>query len=514
MGLSSPRRVPRALAPRGREGGVLEPRASTGRAAWRDGPALGLVLATALAYGGVNHYRLAHYYPLDFDLAIFTQGLHALARLETPFVSVRGLHLFGEHATFVHVLLVPLDRLLGPLLGPHLLPLVQSVALAASALMLFRLAREGLRPSDARLVLAAYLLYPALQHTWLEYYEPINLAVPCLIGAYAAIREGRDGRAAAWSLLALVTIENLALSVAALGVFAAARGRLRLGALLTLGAAAYVAVLMGAVFPALAPGGYVYGERLYGDFARDLPGAIRYLSRPDHFLDRLTLPANGPYLAGLLVPVAFLPLLAPGVLLLAVQLPLNMVSSWPYAHEIRYHYVAPVIPFVFLAVVRVLERGKAARHRKIALAALGAGILAGQVWYASPWLIPRPGQGWWRGLAADAEERREVSALLARIPADAAVSAHYRFLPHLARRRRLYMFPALGPSAPDAVVVDLDRAEPDAAERAALARLRASCREVARTTRDTVLLACPTEGGESAPFHRGERTSPPERGRH
>jgi hypothetical protein len=421
------------------------------------------------------------------------------------------MHLFGDHATFVHVLLVPLEDLLGPLLGPHLLPFVQTIALAASGLMLFRLARGGLSPPPARLVLAAYLLYPALQHTWLEYYEPINLAVPCLIGAYAAIREGRDGRAAVWSLLALVTVESVALSVAALGVFAAARGRRRLGALLALGAAAYVALLLGAVFPALQPGGYVYGERLYGDFASDLPGAIRHLSRPDHLLGRLVTPANEAYLAGLLVPVAFLPLLAPGVLLLAVQLPLNMVSSWPYAREIRYHYVAPVIPFVFLALVRALERRTAARGRAIAVAALGAGVLAGQVWFASAWLYPRPGQRWWRGLAADAEERREVSALLARIPADAAVSAHYRFLPHLARRSRLYMFPAVGPTLPDAVLVDLDRAEADGAERAVLARVRGQCREVARTSRLTVLLACSTGAGVGAPDGRGGGpTSPPD----
>ena len=76
------------------------------------------------------------------------------------------------------------------------------------------------------------------------------------------------------------------------------------------------------------------------------------------------------------------------------------------------------------------------------------------------------------------------------------------------------MFPALGPVTPDAVVVDLDRAEPDAAERAALVRLRASCREVARTTRGTVLLVRSTDGGESAPFHGGDSTSPHERGHH
>jgi len=511
MGLSSLSRARKALPTRG-GGGELEPRAATERATWTDGPALGLVLAAALAYGGVNHYRLAHYYTLDFDLAIFTQGLHALSRLETPLVTVRGMHLFGEHATFVHVLLAPLEVLLGPLLGPHLLPLVQTVVLAGSALLLFRVARRALPPPEARLVLAAYLLYPALQHTWLEYYEPINLAIPCLIGAYAAIRDGRDGRAVAWSLLALVTIENLALTVVALGVYAAVRGRLRLGAGLVLGAGAYVAVLMLAVFPALEPGGYVYGSRLYGDFATDLPGAIVYLARPDHLAARLATPDNGLYLAGLLVPVAFLPLLAPGVLLLAVQLPLNMVSSWPYAHQIRYHYVAPVIPFVFLALVRVFERTRASGGRKVVLAALGAGVLAGQVLFASPWLLPREGQRWWRGLGPDAEERQDVSALLGRIAPEASVSAHYRFLPHLARRPRLYMFPNLGPATPDVVLVDVDRAEADDAERATLARLRGECREVARTPRRAVLLACGADGGRVVtPPREGDSTSPPAR---
>jgi hypothetical protein len=208
--------------------------------------------------------------------------------------------------------------------------------------------------------------------------------------------------------------------------------------------------------------------------------------------------------------VAFLPLLAPGVLLLAVQLPLNMVSSWPYAREIQYHYVAPIVPFVFLALVRVFERGVASRHRKAAVAALAAGVLAGQVWFASPWLIPRPGRSWWRGLMADAVERRDVSALLARIPPGAAVSAHYRFLPHLARRARLYMFPELGSGLPDVVLVDLDRAEADEKERAVLVRLGGSCVEVARTPQRTVLLACPaSSGGGLAPTGGGGSTSPP-----
>jgi uncharacterized membrane protein len=456
----------------------------------------------------VNHYRLAHFYPLEWDLSIFEQGLYLLSRLETPFVTVRGLNLFGDHATFVHVLLVPVEDLLGPHLGPHLLPLVQTLALAASALLLLRLARETLAPAEARLVLAVYLLYPALQYTWLEYYEPVNLAIPCLIAAYAAIRAGREGQAVAWSALALLTVENVALSVAALGAYAVARKRSRLGVPLVVGALAYVAVLMTWVFPAFAPQGYVYSDRLYGDFARDLPGAILHLARPDHLAGRLLRPGNGSYLAGLFVPVGFVPLLAPGVLLLGVQLPLNMVSSWPYAREIQYHYVAPVVPFVFFALVRALEKGLAARHRAAALAALVAGVAAGQLFFGSPWLLPRPDRPWWRGRAADAEERREVSALLAAIPADSAVSAHYRFLPHLARRTRLYMFPDLGPGLPDEVLVDLERAESNEKERAALARVAGSCAEVARTARRTVLLVCPAQAG-ARPRPGGAPASPP-----
>jgi hypothetical protein len=355
-----------------------------------------------------------------------------------------------------------------------------------------------------------YLVYPALQHTWLEYYEPVNLAIPCLIGAYGAIRGGRDARALAWSLAALVTVENAALSVAALGVYAVARGRRRVGAALVAGSTAYVALLMLFVFPALAPGGYVYSGRLYGDFAESLPEAISYLARPDHVAARLATPANGVYLAGLFVPVAFLPVLAPGVLLLAVQLPLNMVSSWPYAREIHYHYVALVVPFVFLALVRALERGPAARHRRAALLALAAAAVAGQALFGSAWLVPRPGPSFWRGLAADAAERRDVAAVLARIPADASVSAHYRFLPHLARRPRLRMFPDLGPGLPDLVLVDVDRAAADEKERAVLGRVGAGCAPVARTPRTAVLFACST-AGTGTPGRGAGSTSPPAR---
>lgn len=454
------------------------------------GAALLLGLATAL-YTGLNLYRLAHFYPLDFDLAIFGQGVWLLAHGETPLVTIRGLNLFGEHATWIHLPIAVLYAILGPLADVRVLVLVQSAALALAGLFLYRIARRDLGATTALLVLASYLAYPALQNTWLEYYEPVNLAVPCLVAATQAVRDRRDRPAFLWSLLALTTVENIAATVAALGLLALVVGRRRLGVLLIAVAAAYVLLIMRVTFPWLNGRGYVFADRLYGDFARSLPEAAVYLARPDHLLGRLFTVANGHYLLGLFVPVAFLPLAAPATLLAAAQLPLNLISSWPYAHEIRYHYVAPIIPFVFLSLIRGLALLPPASKPWTA-GALVIGLLAGQIGYRSPWILPREGQSHWHGREVDAMERSETRALLDHLPRGTAVSAHYRFLPALCERSRLFMFPDTGPRGtwPDALLVEEGRLATNARELEAFERVRMAGAywEVGRTSSGTVLL--------------------------
>ncbi len=276
-------------------------------------------------------------------------------------------------------------------------------------------------------------------------------------------------------MLALLTIENVAVTGAAVGIYAVAVGRRRLGLCLIAIVTAYLLLLMRITFPWLSEGGYVFGDRLYGDFARSERDAIACLVRPDHLFGRLATAVNGRYLLGLLLPVGFLPLASPLVLALAAQLPLNMVSSWPYAHEIRYHYVAPIIPFVFLAVVRTLAAcPPRSWSRRLALATLVAGIGAGQYLYSSPWLLPREGQRWWRGRALDARERTETLGLLARVPSAASVSTHYRFLPALCQRTRVFMFPQTGPagSLPDVLLLEKTRLSSNPAEMSAFQNAR------------------------------------------
>jgi uncharacterized membrane protein len=442
-----------------------------------------LALATGV-YTVVNLGRLARYVPLDFDLAIFTQGIHLLGRGERPFVTIRGMHLLGEHATWVHVPLLPLYRLLEPLGGARVLVLIQSAALALSAWILHRHARRELSEGTALLVLAAYLLYPPLQYCWLEYYEPVTLAVPALFVAFLAVRDDRPRTALVTSGLALVCMENLAATIGALGLYALVVGRRRLGLALVAGALLYALMLALVIFPALNPGGYAYGSRLYNDFAKDVPGAVEYLVRPDHVVERVATSRNAEYLVGLLVPLGFLPLAAPIPLLVAAQLPLNLVASWPYAHEIRYHYVAPVIPFVFLALVGGLRRlDPGSRARRAAIGLLILGIVGGQLLFAPSWLWSSDP---WRPYA-DRDERSAVDALLASIPAPASVCVAYRFLPHVAARERVYMFPDCGADWPEILLLDLPIEEGRQTEVLTTALRQGGYRETARTHGGTAL---------------------------
>ncbi|MFV2041099.1 MAG: DUF2079 domain-containing protein, partial [Candidatus Hydrothermarchaeales archaeon] len=42
-----------------------------------------------------------------FDLGIQDQGVWLLSQWKTPFSTVRGLNIFGDHVTFIHVLIAP-----------------------------------------------------------------------------------------------------------------------------------------------------------------------------------------------------------------------------------------------------------------------------------------------------------------------------------------------------------------------------------------------------------------------
>ena len=160
----------------------------------------------------------------------------------------------------------------------------------------------------------------------------------------------------------------------------------------------------------------------------------------------------------LLWPTAFLSLLAPEVLILALpSLAINLLADFPPMHEVHtLIYAAPVVPFVLMAAVMGLARLKQwVGERRLRLTLLLGAVLAllllllgvvDQLLYGY-----LPGAGNYMPLSVTAHHQR-AAAIIAQIPPDAAVSAQDRLDPHVSGRKTIYIFPRLGDEAADAAI--------------------------------------------------------------
>jgi uncharacterized membrane protein len=386
----------------------------------------------------LKHDRFAS---VDFDMGIHDQSIWLLAQLR-GFMTVRGLQVFGHHATPGYFLFAPLYWLGG---GPHLLNIAQVCVAAAGAVPVFLLARYRTASAWAAATLGiAYLLQPALQFFMAELFHPEVIAITPLLCAYYCSVRKRWGWFALWAVLALCWKEDVALALVVLGLIIAARGDRKIG-LLTAGAAAlWFSLWIFALFPIINDG-KLQNEGLYADVGGSPGGVARAVfTHPGRIADKVVSADAGRYAWKLLAPYGLVALAAPLVLLMGLpQAFLNLVTNVPWTKTITFHYAAVPFAAVTLAAVEgfaYLARKVQRRDRVelLAVAVLLCAFAATVVWGPSPignayrdgeWALTAP-----PGLA-------HARAAVDLIPDGAPVSASYNMLPHLAHRPEIYSFP-------------------------------------------------------------------------
>jgi len=369
-----------------------------------------------------------------FDFGIYDQGLWLLSRLKSPFVTVMGRQLFGDHTSFILLPLVPIYMLIP---SAKVLLICQALVLGIAGVPAFLLAREKLRDEMlAALLAAAFLIQPVLGWTNLEHFHPDVFEVPLVLFALWFMVKHRWVPYFFCVVLLLLVKEDVVLFAIPLGIYVAVKHNRAVGLATCAAGAVYAGVAVGWILPALNGVGSLNGWRIpFGGPS----GLVRTsIAHPGQVISYLTTHDRLWYLWQLFAPLALVALAAPGVLWIgAGALGSNMLSNFLYQYNIHYHYSTIVLPVIVAATIFGVASWPAQADRRTLVAVVvGASLVGAYLWGPTPLgrheaYIANPG-------GAMVTSFHQAARML---PADAVVSTSYAWLPQIDHREQVYMFP-------------------------------------------------------------------------
>jgi hypothetical protein len=373
----------------------------------------------------------------SFDLGIFSQGLYLLSRFEDPFVTLRGLHLFADHSSYIMLLMVPLYWLWADV---RMLLLFGVALLAAGAPIVYGAGRRlGITPVLAAAAAIAYLLHPALWWAVWDTFHPEFVAIPLLLATFSLLATHRTGWAMATFVGVLLVKEDAALVAVPFALFAGWYfGTWRWACRAAVVGLAAFGLNIVVLLPALSPTGELFRVGRYALEGRRIEGGLGALvwepvTHPLALVRTLGSGSRITYLLQMLGP-APLGIRAPDVLLVAVPVTIaNMLAIQVYQHQIQYHYTAYLLAIVSLATLVALRRiqpvTSGPRSWVVGSLLVGAALLGGLI--AGPDLTAGD-------FGVDHPDQQVIHEALALIPPDAAVSAESHIAAHLAERAVVY----------------------------------------------------------------------------
>jgi uncharacterized membrane protein len=406
-----------------------------------------MVATYVVLFGTLAWRQHARYATFGFDLGIYDQATWLLSRGSAGLITVRGLDVFAHHATFVLLLFAPFYWA-----GVGLRALIwgQALAVGLGAVPVWLLARDRLGRSGDRRWLAlvpaaAFLLHPAVE--WIPWWHvhPESFAITPLLFAWWCATRGRWRWFAVAVALALSTKEDVALAVVGLGLaltlLRGSRSTRRAGLITAVVGLVWFVAMTKLLIPSQLGSDPFYAQQYFSTYGHDMGSvATGIVTHPGTVASAVVAADRRTYYWQLLLPLGFLPVVAlPFGLASAPQGLLNVLSSFPGTRDIRFQYSAAVLVGLEVALVealRWLRRWRVALA--VALVALAAGAVAGNVWWSvSPLGRPYRDGAW----AAPQPRAAALDAAVASVPADAGVSTTYTIVSHLTHRRVAYEWP-------------------------------------------------------------------------
>ncbi len=371
------------------------------------------------------------------DLGIYAQTVWSTAFGRPFYMSVLGGrgNFLGHHFAPLVAILAPLYRLWP---DARLLLVVEVAFLALGAIPLYLCARTRLNPTAGLLIVLVYFLYPPLHFTALTDFHEIHLAVPFLIASTVSLIDRRFRMSILCLGIALLAKEEVAFIAIGFGVYLGlVFRRWRLGLAVAAATLVWGILLLQLIIPALNVGGnYAFYGRYatLGSTPREMMHTLIF--HPLTILRLMTEPDKLFFIAQVLLPLGCLPILGVPICLLAIPtLVYLLLSDYNFMTSITFYYTAPLIPFLFVAVIVALQRLQAWRIRayQIALVVLTIAVLiSARLWSPLP-----GGNAYAPDIYRVTDADRAAGVLLNTIPPDASVAPDGEYAAWVSNRFRV-----------------------------------------------------------------------------
>lgn len=397
-------------------------------------PVAVLIVAYAVRFGSLGVDVLHGFGQPAFDMGIPDQGVWLLSRFHDPFVTVMGRQLFGDHVSFVYVLLVPIYWVY-----PHTAALlvVQAMLLAGAAIPIYILGRHLLGSTVlATLAAGSYLLNPALQQGNMEQFHVECFEVAAVATAICAAIMWRPRVLLVAVAVLLLCKEDAAMYALPLGVWVALRRDRRWGVSIIGASIAFALVDNLIVIPALIGVGNIHIGRLpFGGVGGTLSTLF---SHPSQIVSYVLSDSRPFYVWQLAVSAGLVFVLAPEIAAIAViGIGVNIWSDFYYQHQIEYHYSLTIVPILACGTIWAAARLRAGPARHLAV----GGLAVAAVWTCVIWgLAPFSEQHYPYASARDPAVIA-TQQVIDRVPPKAVISAYYDYVPELDHRVGVYMWP-------------------------------------------------------------------------
>lgn len=410
---------------------------------------------------------------------------------DTNCYSPDGIMRFAIH---VEPILFPISLLYALWPTPKTLLVVQTLIVASGAFPAFWLARLRLRNELAAVAVALlYLLYPAQQQATVFDFHAVTLTAAFLLFMLYFLYTRRTGLVFLFAILAMACKEEIPLVVACIGIWSMLfQHRWRSGGALALLGLVWVAVLYLYVIPSASPTGHALLEGRYQQLGDGpVQVLITVLTHPVYILRTFVLEhAHSFYIRLLLSPAAYIPILAPWILVMAAPtLALNLFSSFPNMYSGQYQYNAEIVPVLIFATIEgvlflcwliriamkwlhivnidisVYRRPPAGQSRGLQLSSQSGTLQKVLIVLLFSFMLLYAARNQYKGYDTmpfapefswpqATSHTMMASQIMAKIPADASVSAQTTLVPHLSERHKIYQFP-YGDDHADYIMLDI-----------------------------------------------------------